>query len=171
MSRDRVTAWKFELQTIHHRLERELKRARRATKTASLSDDLLAHCYGFCSALTDHHVREDKGLFIRLLAEHPDLKPTIEQLKADHLVLAGLITEFEQALDACSASGRTTNDDLHAHLDQLHLRMSEHFGREEATLNAALDKLVTTRDEAHELVGDGQPRPRRTSPGTGQQLE
>ncbi|WP_052372537.1 hypothetical protein [Amycolatopsis taiwanensis] len=120
---------------------------------------LLAHCYGFCSALTDHHVREDKGLFVRLLAEHPDLKPTIEQLKADHL--ADLIAESQQVLDAWSSNGGTARHALGAHLNQLHRRMSEHFGREEATLNAALDKLMTTHDEAYELVGDGRPPTRR----------
>ncbi|MFD9888722.1 hemerythrin domain-containing protein [Amycolatopsis sp. NPDC059027] len=103
-----------------------------------------------------------------MLAEHPDLQPTIEQLKADHVVLAGLITEFEQALGAWSSSGETPKDDVRAHLDHLHRRMSEHFGREEATLNAALDKLVTTRDEARELAGDGRPAKPRMSPEPGQ---
>ncbi|QWF84989.1 hemerythrin domain-containing protein [Amycolatopsis sp. CA-230715] len=164
MTRDRVIAWKFELQTIHHRLERELKRidrelnrARTTKTTTSLSTDLLAHCHGFCSALTDHHVREDNGLFARLLAECPELKPTIERLKADHLVLAELIAEFEQLLDDRSSNGTTTAHGLRAQLHRLHQRMSEHFGREEATLNAALDKLVTTRAEAYELAGDGRP--------------
>lgn len=163
MSRDRVTAWKLELQTIHHRLERELERLERelettrtTTTTAPFSTDIFAHCHAFCSALTDHHVREDRGLFVRLLAENPDLKPAIEQLEADHLVLADLITEFEQALGAWSSAGGTAKDDLRAHLNRLHRRMSEHFGREEAALNAALDKLVTTRAETYELVGDGR---------------
>jgi hemerythrin HHE cation binding domain-containing protein len=151
MSRDRFTAWKLELQTVHHRLERELDRVARGVKgsTTTLSQDLLAHCHGFCAALTDHHVREDNGLFVRLLAEHPGLAPTIDRLKADHVVLADLIAQFRAAL---AGTG-----DLRAHVNRLRQRMSEHFGREEATLNAALDKLVTTRDETHELVGDGRP--------------
>lgn len=158
MTSERVTAWAVELQTIHHRLEDALRAARTATARASLAGDLLAHCYAFCGALTDHHQREDVGLFERLLAENPELAPVIAELKADHIVLASLIADFEATLAMHSSTDIVVREQFDVHLNELHARMSAHFADEELRLNDALDRLATTRLEALALVGDGAQR-------------
>ncbi len=157
MNEERVTAWAVELQTVHHRLEDTLRRARTATAGAALAGDLLAHCYTFCAALTDHHQREDAGLFERLLADDPELTPVIEELKADHVVLAALIADFEATLEAHTATDQASRERFDSHLNALHARMSAHFAAEERRLDNALDRLRTTRAEAIELVGTGRP--------------
>lgn len=157
MSEERVTAWAVELQTIHHRLEDALRTAR----TAQLGHrwgDLLAHCYAFCGALTDHHQREDAGLFQRLLADNPELEPVIAELKADHVVLASLIADFEATLAAHNPNDQTSRTQFDSHLSELHAKMSAHFADEERRLDNALDHMATTRTEAIELVGTGRPR-------------
>lgn len=157
MTSERVTAWAVELQAIHHRLEDALRAARTATARASLVGDLLAHCHAFCGALTEHHRREDVGLFERLLAENPELAPIIAELKADHVVLASLIADFEATLARHDATDAVAREQFDGHLNELHARMSAHFADEERRLDRALDRLTTTRLEALALVGDGRP--------------
>lgn len=156
MTDERIAAWAVELQTVHHRLEDAHRTARTATARASLARDVLAYCYAFCGALTDHHQREDAGLFARLLADNPDLEPVIAELKADHVVLAELIADFETTLASYQASDPTSRERFDTHLNTLHARMSAHFSDEERRLDSALNRLNTTRSEAVELVGDGR---------------
>lgn len=156
MTSERVTAWAVELQAIHHRLEDALRAARTATAGASIAADLLPRCYAFCGALTEHHQREDVGLFERLLAENPELASVIEELKADHRILASLIADFEATLAAHEATDRVHRAQFDRHLNELHARMSSHFADEERRLDSALDRLTTTPHEVSELIGSGR---------------
>lgn len=159
MNRDRLVAWNLELQTVHHRLEAALHTARTAAATGSMTTDVLAHCYGFCTALRDHHTREDAGLFPRLLVENPVLAPVIEQLTTDHEVLAALITDFETAL-ARHREDPVGRDEVDGHLDRLQARITTHFADEERRLDTALDQLTASEVAATRLMGDGTaPRP------------
>lgn len=153
MANQRVVAWAVELQSVHHRLEDLLRAVRSGAAVGSAQSDLLAHCYAFCGALTDHHESEDAGLFPRLLAENPELAPVIAELKADHLVLASLIREFEATLAKHADSDGADRQRFDAQFHELHVRMSTHFADEERRLDSALDRLITGPSEVSELVG------------------
>jgi hemerythrin-like domain-containing protein len=134
----RLIAWNQELLAAHERLRQALRLAQEAVgigDVASARADLLLYCHGFCTALGGHHVSEDVALFPALSARHPELQKTIGVLEEDHRTIAGLVAQFEAALDA-----QTTTHGLALHLDGLAATMESHFRYEERRL---LDTLAT----------------------------
>ena len=141
--KNRLIAWNRELAAAHQRLRQALRVTRDALGTgnvASARADLLLYCHGFCAALKGHHVSEDTALFPELSARHPRLGPTIAKLVQDHELIAGLLTELDQALTSSA-----TPDELARHLDGLSAIMESHFNYEERQL---LDVLSTLSLEA-----------------------
>ena len=63
----RLVAWSEELRSVHARLRKALRIAQDAAaeggSVETASRDLLLFCHGFCTALTGHHVAEDRELF------------------------------------------------------------------------------------------------------------
>ena len=141
--KNRLIAWNRELAAAHQRLRQALRVTRDALGTgnvASARADLLLYCHGFCAALKGHHVSEDTALFPELSARYPRLGPTIAKLVQDHELIAGLLTELDQALTSSA-----TPDELARHLDGLSAIMESHFNYEERQL---LDVLSTLGLEA-----------------------
>ena len=141
--KNRLIAWNRELAAAHQRLRQALRVTRDALGTgnvASARADLLLYCHGFCAALKGHHVSEDTALFPELSARHPRLGPTIAKLVQDHELIAGLLTELDQALTSSA-----TPDELARHPDGLSAIMESHFNYEERQL---LDVLSTLGLEA-----------------------
>lgn len=140
-----------QLRAVHQRLREAIELARQsidgdADIPAGL--DLLVYCRGFCAALENHHKSEDAGLFPRILAERPDLKPVIEQLTRDHNMLDYLIADFSSAL-----ASESDPETLHRHLDGIDAIMESHFGYEERRLLAVLE-AVAPEEDPRDLLGD-----------------
>jgi hypothetical protein len=139
----RLLAWKLELAAAHTRLRGALQTAREALvagETASVREDLLLHCHGFCSTLGAHHLREDAELFPELAARHPALAPTIAKLAEDHAMIAALLVEFDGALSTDAPAA-----DLLQHLEGLGAIMESHFRFEERELVGLLDPGSSSR--------------------------
>ena len=97
----RLIAWSHELRAVHERLRKALRVTRTAldegAPTEQATRDLLLFCHGFCTALTEHHVGEDRMLFPAIAAARPELGETLRRLTQDHSMIAHLIGGLEAA--------------------------------------------------------------------------
>jgi hemerythrin-like domain-containing protein len=59
-----------------------------------------AFCAAYCQVLTMHHTIEDVHLFRGLKSRDAELGPVIDRLSAEHEVIAGVLTQLDQALVA-----------------------------------------------------------------------
>jgi hemerythrin-like domain-containing protein len=59
-----------------------------------------AFCAAYCQVLTMHHTIEDAHLFVGLKSRDAELGPVIDRLSAEHEVIAGVLTQLDQALVA-----------------------------------------------------------------------
>ncbi|MDG4805427.1 hemerythrin domain-containing protein [Micromonospora sp. WMMD1120] len=118
------------------------------------SRDLRAHCLAFCAALGRHHTGEDAGAFRLLAEEIPELRPVIDNLIADHEVVAGILRRVETVLTGDPAVPPSR---VRAELDGLAAILETHFRYEEKRLVTALNALTGRAGTAEELLG--LPRP------------
>jgi hypothetical protein len=137
----RLTALGTQLIEIHHWLREELAGLRASLDSpggaTTLTRDLRAHCVGFCAALDRHHTGEDRGAFQALAEQAPELRPVLAELRADHRVVADLLSRID-ALLAGAADRRTVRGEL----DGLAALLESHFGYEERKIVAALNRLA-----------------------------
>jgi hemerythrin-like domain-containing protein len=149
---ERLNAWGQQMRAVHQRLRDALDIARDTIEAGgtpeSLTKDLALYCGGFCFALTGHHGAEDADLFPRVLAEHPELAPTVAQLVQDHSMISYLIQGMERAL-------RSTRDatTLLRHLDGIGAIMESHFRYEETQLVSVLDGMTFENSTRAVLFG------------------
>ncbi|MEH0845778.1 hemerythrin domain-containing protein [Micromonospora sp. CPCC 205711] len=141
---DRLTAFGNQLIEIHLWLREELAALR--ANLGSPGRDLRAHCLTFCAALTRHHTGEDGGAFRVLAAQAPELRPVLDELTADHEMVATILRRVEDL-----AAGPTDSDGVRAELDGLSALLESHFVYEEKKLVAALNALRGGTTE--ELLG------------------
>ncbi|WP_240423780.1 hemerythrin domain-containing protein [Microbacterium halotolerans] len=136
----RLVTWSKELRSVHARLREALAIAQEAVSggdpTQAASRDLLLFCHGFCTALTGHHVGEDRELFPAIAAEHPELREALRKLEQDHSMIAHLLAALQAAID----SG-TSPVELSRHLEGLSAIMESHFRYEERQLLVVLETL------------------------------
>ncbi|NUR86086.1 MAG: hemerythrin domain-containing protein [Nonomuraea sp.] len=109
-----------ELIRIHAWMREQLAVLRRGEAA-----DLREHCLMFCQALTRHHTGEDRVIFPRLAAEHPELIEALDRLRREHVVVAELLRELSEAPE--SDLGRLTGE------------LEAHFAYEEDVLALAWD--------------------------------
>lgn len=153
---DRTTAWSRQLAEAHATLRERLRRLRSnpgggpggggpggGRDGDGADGDLLAHCLGFCAALTAHHEGEDGGLFAELLRVRPDLEATVDALEEDHWLIARILGTV-QDLARESQGGVTPERErrIQGELDGLAAIMESHFRYEERAIGAALDDGV-----------------------------
>ncbi|MBD3923937.1 hemerythrin domain-containing protein [Nocardioides cavernae] len=136
----RLVAWGREMRAVHDRLRGALRLSQEAVVAGrELPDpgrELLLFCHGFCSALDGHHRGEDALLFPAIEATHADLSVQLRKLEQDHAMIGTLLAGLQ------SAVSRTASPEvLGQHLDGLAAIMESHFGFEERTLVAILDRL------------------------------
>lgn len=55
-------------------------------------------CASYCRIVTIHHAVEDTHMFPNLAAVEPSLRPVLDRLEAEHLVIAGVLDRFDRAL-------------------------------------------------------------------------
>ncbi|WP_204044063.1 hemerythrin domain-containing protein [Acrocarpospora phusangensis] len=143
-----------QLIDVHIWLREELAELRE-----SLGDgrpkELQAHCLAFCSALERHHTGEDAVAFPQLAEEFPELRPTLESLSRDHLMVTSIMGNLQALLDglgpAASPAERTR---ALGELDGLAALLDSHFAFEERKLTAALNSLRHTGPTPDYLLPD-----------------
>jgi iron-sulfur cluster repair protein YtfE (RIC family) len=124
---DRIVGLGNQLVELHLWLREQLALIRAGG--ADPRTDLRAHCVAFCTALTRHHTDEDATVFPVLAAEHPSLRPVLDELRRDHVMVAELLGRLSEATDR-------------AELDGLAALLESHFTYEEKRLVAALNGLA-----------------------------
>jgi hypothetical protein len=144
---DRAVALSVQLIQVHQALREQFAALRREVADgngrpadgAAIPADLLGHCLGFCAALHTHHTGEDEQLLPQLRAAAPALAPVIDNLVADHALVADILAHIGELL---SPGGDTPGSGrLLMQLDGLIAILESHFGYEERRLAAALDTL------------------------------
>jgi deazaflavin-dependent oxidoreductase (nitroreductase family) len=128
------------LRDVHDAFRRELATIRREVATAgpTLGAQLRVNCLTACQGLHNHHAGEDLMLFPGLLARHPSLASTLDELRADHERVAVLVTELRAAVtDGDPATVGST-------VDRLVGELQDHLTREEDQLIPLLDELPAT---------------------------
>lgn len=137
---------------VHRRLRRALAIARETIEDGadpeSPVQDLQLYCVGFCVALSGHHTSENATLFPKVLADHPELAPTIAKLVQDHTMIADLIRVLDRAIE----TGQDA-DMLLRHLDGVEAIMESHFRFEENQLVELLDTVDHERLDRGALFG------------------
>ncbi|MEV6346417.1 nitroreductase/quinone reductase family protein [Actinoplanes sp. NPDC051851] len=142
-----------ELQEVHDWLRKEMAELRdqvddylagrtSAIRTPQSPEDpataLRTHCMTFCQALNVHHTGEDDHAFPVLQQRFPALTPILDDLRAEHVVVARINKQIEALVtDVDSWDGET----LRAELDRLTTELETHLKYEEETLSAALNAM------------------------------
>jgi hypothetical protein len=144
---DRMAALSEQLIRVHGILREQLTSLRdevadgfdRRAVDAGVDEDLLSHCLGFCAAIHTHHTGEDSQLLPALRAASPELAPVIDNLIADHALVAGILRQIRELL----TPGRTPASPgaLVRELDGLTAILESHFSYEERRVAKALDAL------------------------------
>ncbi|MDQ7805062.1 nitroreductase/quinone reductase family protein [Amycolatopsis sp. A133] len=129
----RMGDWLVEM---HDWLRGELKEMR-AELDCGVPLQLRTRCAGFCTALTRHHTGEARNIFPVLAERFPALKPTLDKLDEEHVVVARLQEEIERLVEEETDPVR-----LRAEFDRLQSALDSHFAYEERTLVAALNVLL-----------------------------
>ncbi|WP_253705473.1 hemerythrin domain-containing protein [Brachybacterium sp. P6-10-X1] len=109
--------------------------------TERATRDLLLYCHGFCTALTDHHVGEDRLLFPAIAAAHPELRETLRSLVQDHSMISHLVGALQAATQRAASRA-----EIDQHLEGIAAIMESHFAYEERQLLSVLDTLALTAD-------------------------
>lgn len=143
MSADRIAGLGNQLVEVHIWLREQLA----ALRSGAVGVDLRAHCVAFCGAVAQHHTDEDGTVFPRLAAEHPGLRPVLDELRRDHELIAELLGRLTETTDA-------------AELDGLAALLESHFTYEEKRLIAALNALENAPDVFAEQLNDATPASR-----------
>ncbi|MFF0306986.1 hemerythrin domain-containing protein [Streptosporangium sp. NPDC004379] len=155
---DRLAAFGNQLVEVHLQLREELDRIREDLDShldgGERPRTLWAHCMTFCSALTRHHTGEDGGAFPVLAERFPELRPVIEQLEHDHLMVTGILSRVEELLGGLTPrtgmTGMTDTEDaddtagaraVRDELDGLSAILESHFRYEEKKIVEALNSL------------------------------
>ncbi|TDW70007.1 nitroreductase/quinone reductase family protein [Kribbella pratensis] len=141
----RVGAATAQLKEIHAGLREQLTTTLAAVDAYLAGDapapsrfqTLHQHCLSFCSSLHAHHSRED-GVFPRLAANFPELKPALDRLAREHTAVAALNEQLTETLDQLIADPAQAQH-LRATLTQLATDLETHYAYEEARLGPALD--------------------------------
>jgi hemerythrin-like domain-containing protein len=129
----RLQGFGNQLVDFHLRLREQLDVLRSSAEADGT--DLMTHCLAFCGALTSHHTGEDDGAFPVLAAEYPDLRPVLEELSRDHVVIADALRRLEKL-------GDLDPSDRRRELDTVAALLETHFTYEERKLFAALNTLT-----------------------------
>jgi hypothetical protein len=101
--------------------------------------ELRAHCLAFCSAVTRHHTGEDGGAFPELAERFPELRPVLDELRRDHLLVEDALRSLETLLDDPERQADPVT--VQREIDSLAALMETHFVYEEKRLVSALNAL------------------------------
>ncbi|MFI7064553.1 nitroreductase/quinone reductase family protein [Kribbella sp. NPDC050124] len=140
----RVGAATAQLREIHAGLRQQLADTLTAVDAYLAGDgplpespkELQQHCLSFCNSLHAHHTRED-GVFPRLAADFPELKPALDRLTREHKTVASLNEQLIATVERLTTRGDV--ETLRADLTRIAEALETHYTYEEAHLGPALD--------------------------------
>ncbi|MFG1906315.1 hemerythrin domain-containing protein [Kribbella sp. NPDC048928] len=141
----RIGAATAQLKEIHNGLREQLNSTLAAVDAYLAGDGpaptqlktLQQHCLSFCGSLHAHHSRED-GVFPRLAADFPELKPALNRLTQEHMTVANLNEQLTATVEQL-VNDPSQAESLRADLNQLAATLEAHYTYEEAHLGPALD--------------------------------
>ncbi|GAA2756890.1 nitroreductase/quinone reductase family protein [Actinopolymorpha rutila] len=96
-----------------------------------ISLQLRRHCLAFCESMHGHHVTEDAAAFPALEREHPDLRPALARLRAEHENVAAIRAELADLLADITVGDP---ERFRAELDRLTTVLLGHLNYEEEAL-------------------------------------
>ncbi|HEY8737793.1 MAG TPA: LLM class flavin-dependent oxidoreductase [Candidatus Dormibacteraeota bacterium] len=99
-----------------------------------------AFCARYCGIVTQHHGVEDASMFPHLTRREPQLKPVIDRLTEEHLVIHDAIQEVDRALTEHMARPEN-HDAIQNALDYLTDALLSHLAYEEQELVEPLARL------------------------------
>ncbi|MGK5740641.1 nitroreductase/quinone reductase family protein [Micromonospora sp. URMC 103] len=134
-----AASWGAALVRIHDAFRRELALIRREAATAGprVGAQLRVNCLAVCQGLHHHHTHEDDGMFVGLAAQRPDLAPTLDRLRDEHVRVAALVDR----LRAVVGDQDTDPAEVRRQVDQLTDELERHLAYEEEQLVPVLDAL------------------------------
>lgn len=124
--------------------------ARRAADVRALVNDLTmgvnyralgSFCGRYCSVVDLHHRIEDAALFVDLGAADPELRPVLDRLSTEHVVVHEALVELDAALVEMLTAEAAALPRVQAAVEQLSAGLLDHLDYEEAELLPALGRL------------------------------
>ncbi|HEY1175989.1 MAG TPA: hemerythrin domain-containing protein [Phytomonospora sp.] len=142
----RLTAFGNQLIAVHVWLREELAALREGIGSyldgGERPRELGLHCLTFCSVLTRHHTEEDGEVFGAVAMEFPELAPVLDELRADHVMVAATLTSVRELVERLDAEAGTDGaEGIERELDTLAALLETHFVYEEKKIAEALDSL------------------------------
>ena len=99
-----------------------------------------AFCARYCGVVTQHHGVEDASMFPHLARREPQLKPVIDRLTEEHLVIHDAIQEVDRALTEHMTKPEN-HDAIQSAIDYLTDALLSHLAYEEQELVEPLARL------------------------------
>ena len=158
-ARDRLTPFGDEMIRIHDWLRGELGRLGDEVDAhlfgrGERPRNLRAHCLSFCAAVTKHHRGEDAGAFPLLVEEFPELRPLVEKMAQDHVMVSGLLESLRRVVDDVPAEpDEATARRIQGELGGLNAILESHFSFEERRIVDALNSLPADSGTTESLFG------------------
>ncbi|GIG65615.1 hemerythrin domain-containing protein [Phytomonospora endophytica] len=142
----RLSAFGGQLVAVHIWLREELAALREGIGSyldgGERPRELGLHCLTFCSVLTRHHSEEDGEVFGAVAAEFPELAPVLDELRADHVMVAATLTSVRELVERLDGeTGTDGAEGIERELDTLAALLETHFLYEEKKIAEALDRL------------------------------
>jgi hypothetical protein len=100
-----------------------------------------AYCESYCRLVGMHHTLEDQALFPGLRSLDQRLVPVVDQLHAEHVLIAGVLERVDAALVALVTSPATGMSELRSAVDLLTDTLLSHLSYEEGELVEPLGRL------------------------------
>jgi hypothetical protein len=105
-----------------------------------------AVCARYCGVVTRHHGIEDAAVFPHLASREPQLKPVIDRLTEEHLVIHDAIQDVDRALVA-HVTRPESHDVVQAAIDYLTDALLSHLDYEEQELLEPVARLGLYPDQ------------------------
>lgn len=142
----RLAAFGNQLIAVHIWLREELAALREGVGAwldgGDRPTELGLHCLTFCSVLTRHHTEEDGEVFGAVAAAFPALAPVLDELRADHVLVAATVEEIKALVERLGSETETAaSERIERELDTLAALLETHFVYEEKKIAAALDAI------------------------------
>ncbi|WP_419997179.1 hemerythrin domain-containing protein [Streptomyces boninensis] len=134
----RLAAMADILEQAHASLRADLTalRAGEARPATAPGAELARHCLSFCTALGEHHAKED-GAFAELDTRFPHLTQVLTRLRTEHRTIAANLSRLRTLADH-PAAPQPSPAHLQQELATLEADLEAHFAYEEQELLPAL---------------------------------
>lgn len=124
-----ATSMADHMTLVHNAFRRELALIRKefAASGSGLGVQLRMNCLTLCQGLHNHHTGEDMAMFPFLGHRYPELEPVLDRLREEHVKIAALLGELQEAVTADAADPLVVLPEVERLTDELerHLRYEE----------------------------------------------